>query len=207
MLCHPLLPAQSFPASGSFPVSHSSHQVAKVLEFQLQRQSFQWTPRTDLLWDGLVGSPCSPRDSQESPPTLQFKTINSLALGFLDSPTLTSIHDYWKNHSLVIKPVKSLPFLSFLFSFLPTPHVRFIFLEIPFKCLFLIPLFSSPASQISPYDSIMFYSTNSLSSHTYQSLKNPSILPLWCLFVTTFSFSSAFFFKRFKSGIVSWDLA
>ena len=141
MLCHPLLPAQSFPASGSFPVSHSSHQVAKVLEFQLQRQSFQWTPRTDLLWDGLVGSPCSPRDSQESPPTLQFKTINSLALGFLDSPTLTSIHDYWKNHSLVIKPVKSLPFLSFLFSFLPTPHVRFIFLEIPFKCLFLIPLF------------------------------------------------------------------
>ena len=43
----------------------SSHQVAKVLEFQLQHQSFQWTPETDLLWDGLVGSPCSPRDSQE----------------------------------------------------------------------------------------------------------------------------------------------
>ena len=44
------------------------HQVAKVLEFQLQHQSFQWTPRTDLLYDGLVGSPCSPRDSQESSP-------------------------------------------------------------------------------------------------------------------------------------------
>ena len=41
----------------------SSHQVAKVLEFQLQHQSFQWTPRTDLLYDGLVGSPWSPRDS------------------------------------------------------------------------------------------------------------------------------------------------
>ena len=41
----------------------SSHQVAKVLEFQLQHQSFQWTPRTDLLQDGLVGSPCIPRDS------------------------------------------------------------------------------------------------------------------------------------------------
>ena len=42
------------------------HQVAKVLEFQLQHQSLQWTPRTHPLWDGLVGSSCSPRDSQES---------------------------------------------------------------------------------------------------------------------------------------------
>ena len=90
---------QSFPASGSFPWISSSHQVAKVLEFQLQHQSFQWTPRTDLLLDGLVGSPCSPRDSQESSPTPQFKSINSSALSFLYGPTLTSIHDYWKNHS------------------------------------------------------------------------------------------------------------
>ena len=41
---------------------------------------------------------CSPRDSQESSPTLQFKSINSSVLSFLYSPTLTSIHDYWKNH-------------------------------------------------------------------------------------------------------------
>ena len=40
--------------------------MAKVLEFQLQHQSFQWIFRTDFLYDGLVGSPCSPRDSQES---------------------------------------------------------------------------------------------------------------------------------------------
>ena len=79
---------------------NSSHEVAKVLEFQLQHQSFQRTPRTDLLWDGLVGSPCSPRDSKESSPTPQFKSINSSALSFLHSPTLTSIHDHWKNHSL-----------------------------------------------------------------------------------------------------------
>ena len=50
--------------------------------------------------DGLVGSPCSPRDSQESSPTTQFKSINSSALSFLYNPTLTSIHDHWKNHSL-----------------------------------------------------------------------------------------------------------
>ena len=78
----------------------SLHQVGKVLEFQLQHQSFQWTPRTDLLLDGLVGSPCSPRDPQESSPTPQFKNINSLTLSFLHSPTLTAIHDHWKNHSL-----------------------------------------------------------------------------------------------------------
>ena len=42
----------------------------------------------------------SPRDSQESSPTPQFKSINYSALSFLYSPTLTSIHDHWKSHSL-----------------------------------------------------------------------------------------------------------
>ena len=78
----------------------SSHQVAKVLELQLQHQSFQWILRTDFLWDGLVWLPCSPRNSQESPPTPQFKSINSSVVSFLHSPTFTSIHDHWKNHSL-----------------------------------------------------------------------------------------------------------
>ena len=73
------------------------HQVAKVLGFQLEHDSFQWVFRTAFLSDGLVESPCSPRDSQESSPTSQFKSMNSLALSFLYSPTLTSIHDYWKN--------------------------------------------------------------------------------------------------------------
>ena len=70
---------------GVFQWVNSSHEVAKVLEFQLQ--SFQWTPRTDLLQNGLVGSPCSPKDSQESSSTPQFKSINSSALSFLHSPT------------------------------------------------------------------------------------------------------------------------
>ena len=76
---------------GFFQWVNSSHEVAKVLEFQLQHQSFQWTPRTDLLEDRLVGSPCSPRDSQESSPTPQFKSIYFSTLSFLYSPTLTSI--------------------------------------------------------------------------------------------------------------------
>ena len=48
----------------------------------------------------MVGSPCSPRDSPESFPTPQFKSINSLALSFLYNPTLTSIHDHWKTIAL-----------------------------------------------------------------------------------------------------------
>ena len=45
-------------------------------------------------------SPCSPRDSEESSPTPQFKSINSSALSFLHSPTLTSTHDHWKTIAL-----------------------------------------------------------------------------------------------------------
>ena len=85
---------------GLFKWVSSSHQVAKVLEFQLQHQSSQRTPRTDLFKDELVGSPCSPKDSEEASPTSQFKSINSSAFSLLHSPTLTSIHDHWKNHSL-----------------------------------------------------------------------------------------------------------
>ena len=103
---HPLL-SPSPPAlnlsqhRGLFKWVSSSHQVAKGLEFQLLHQSFQWTTRPDLLEDGLVGSPCSPRDSQEFSPTPQFKSIHTLVFSFLYSPTLTSICDYWKTIALI----------------------------------------------------------------------------------------------------------
>ena len=84
---------------GLFQRVSSSHQVTKELELKLQHQSFQWTPRTDLLEDGPVGCPCSPRDSQESSPTPQLKSINSSALWLLYGPTLTPTHDPWENHS------------------------------------------------------------------------------------------------------------
>ena len=66
---------------------NSLHEVAKVLEFQLQHHSFQRNPRADLLQTGLVGRPCSPRDSQESSLTPQFKSIHSPVLSLLHSPT------------------------------------------------------------------------------------------------------------------------
>ena len=68
---------------GLFKWVSSSHHLAKILEFQLQHQSFQWTFRSAFLLDGLVGSPCSSRDSQESSPTSQFKSVNSWVLSFL----------------------------------------------------------------------------------------------------------------------------
>ena len=100
LLCPSLSTLNLSQHQGLFKWVSSLHQVAKLLEFQLQQQSFQWIFRTDFPYNGLVGSPCSPRDSQESSATTQFKSINSSALSFLHSSTLTSIHDYWKNHSL-----------------------------------------------------------------------------------------------------------
>ena len=73
---------------GIFQWVSSLHQVAKVLEFQLQHQSFQSISRTDFLYDWLVGSPCSPRDSQESSPKPQFKASILQWLSFLYGPTL-----------------------------------------------------------------------------------------------------------------------
>ena len=107
--CHPAISSsvipfssclQSLPASESFQMSElftwggQSTRVS-ALASVLPMKTQDWSPL-----NGLVGSPCSPRDSQESSPTPQFKSINSSVLSFLHSPTLTSIHDHWKNHSL-----------------------------------------------------------------------------------------------------------
>ena len=101
ILLHPLLLLPSiFPSrQGLFQWTGPSHQVAKVLELKLQHRSFQWIFRVDFLKDWLVGSPCCPRDSQESSPVPQYRSINSLVLSLLNGPTLISVHDYWKKHN------------------------------------------------------------------------------------------------------------
>ena len=107
--CHPTISPSvalfsscllSFPTSGSFPVSwlsisggQSIGASASALVLPMNIQS--WFPL------GLTGlSPCYPKDSQESSPVTQFKSINSSVLSLLYGPTLTSIQKYWKNHSL-----------------------------------------------------------------------------------------------------------
>ena len=90
--CHPTISSLSSPSppapnpsqhQGLFQWVTSSHGVAEVLEFQLQHHSLQRNPRADLQ-NGLVGS-CSPRDSQESSPTPQFKSMNSSVLSLWQS--------------------------------------------------------------------------------------------------------------------------
>ena len=99
---HPVVPfscLQSFPASGSFLVGQffasGGQNIGTSASTSVLSMNFQdWFP---LGWTGWISF--SPRDSQESSPTPQFKSMHSSALSFLYSPTLTSIHDYWKNHS------------------------------------------------------------------------------------------------------------
>ena len=102
ILCRPLLLLPLIPPSIRVFSNESTLRMRwpKYWSFNFSIISSKRTPRTDLLQNGLVGSPCSPRDSQESSPIPQFKSINSSVLSLLHSPTLTSIHDHWKNHSL-----------------------------------------------------------------------------------------------------------
>ena len=106
--CHPTISSsvvpfsscpQSFPASGSLQMSQlftSGGQTIGVSASTsvLSMNTQDWSP---LGWTGWIS--LHPRDSQESSPTPQFKSINS-ALSFLYSLTLISIRDHWKNHSL-----------------------------------------------------------------------------------------------------------
>ena len=106
--CHPTISSsvspfssclQSFPASGSFPVSQlfawGGQSIGLSASASVSPMNTQdWFP---LGWTGWIS--LHPKDSQESSPTPQFKGINPLVLSLLYSPTVTSIHDYWKNHS------------------------------------------------------------------------------------------------------------
>ena len=107
--CHPAISSsvipfsscsQSLPASESFPMSQLFARSGQSTGVSALTSFLPKNPRAGLLQNGLVGSPCSPRDSQESSPTPQFKSIYSLALSLLHSPTLTSIHDHRKTIAL-----------------------------------------------------------------------------------------------------------
>ena len=100
ILCHPLLFLPSiFPSIRVF-----SNESALCIRWQ-KYWSFSFSISPSNEYSGLISFrmdwldllATSPRDSQESSQTPQFKSVNSLVLSFLYSPTLTSIHDYWKN--------------------------------------------------------------------------------------------------------------
>ena len=94
--CHPAISSsvipfsscsQSLPASESFPMSQLFAWGGQSIGVSTLASVLPKNTRTDLLKNGLVGSPCSPRGSQESSPTSQFKSINSSVLSLLHSPT------------------------------------------------------------------------------------------------------------------------
>ena len=102
ILCRPLLlPPSIFPSIGVF----SNESVLRIRwpkywSFSLNiSPSNEYSGLISFSGNGLVGSPCWPRDSQQTSPTPHFKSVNSSVLSLLYSPTLTSIYDYWKNHS------------------------------------------------------------------------------------------------------------
>ena len=104
--CHPAISSsvvpfsscpQSLPALGSFPMSQFFAWGGQIIGVSasasvLPMNTQDWSPLGRTGWISLC-----PRDSQESSPTPQFRSINSSALSFLHSTTLTSIHDHWKN--------------------------------------------------------------------------------------------------------------
>ena len=93
ILCHPLLLLPSiFPSIRVF----SNESVLCIMWPKYWSFSLTITPSNE--YSELI-SPCSPRNTQESSVILQFKNFNSLVLSFLYSPSLTSIHDYWRNQS------------------------------------------------------------------------------------------------------------
>ena len=100
ILCHPLLPPSIFPSTRVFSIeSVLCIRWPKYWNFRFNISPFN--EYSELIsfridWLDLLAV----QGTQESSPTPQFKSINSLALSFLYSPTLISIHDYWKNQSL-----------------------------------------------------------------------------------------------------------
>ena len=84
---------QSSPASESFPMSQLFASGGQRTGASVSASALPVN-----IQDWLVWSPCRPKASQESSPTTQFKSINSLILSLLYGPTLTSIHAHWRNH-------------------------------------------------------------------------------------------------------------
>jgi len=133
---------------GLFQWIGSSHQVAKVLKFQLQHQSFQGIFRFPFWIDFLLGWldwSCNPRDSQESSLAPQFESINFSVLSYFYGPTLISLHDYWKNNSFDYtylyqqSDISAFQYTKFVIAFLPRS-----------KCLLFPWLQSSSAVILEP---------------------------------------------------------
>ena len=144
IFCCPLfLPPSIFPSFRVFSKESGGQCIGVSASTSVLPKNIQdW-----FLEDGLMESPCCPRGSQESSSKPKFKSINSSTLRFLYIPTLTSIYDYWKNHSFD----EMGPLLGKVMSLLFNMLSRFVKAFLPrSKCLLISWLQSPGAVMLEP---------------------------------------------------------
>ena len=142
ILCHhPLLLLPSiFSASGSFPISQFFTSGGQSIGASISTSTFQWIFRNDFLQNGLVWSPCCPRDSQESSPTPQFKNINSSALSLI----VQLSHSYMTTRRTIV--LTRWNFFSKVMSLLLNMLSRFVIAFLPKSKHLLISWLQSPSA-------------------------------------------------------------
>ena len=148
---HPSYPLMPFAPSalnlsqhqGLFQWVGCLHQMSKILEHQLQHQSFQQVYRVDFPWYWLAWSPCCPRNPQESSPAPQFKGINSFALCLLYNQQLQPYLTTGKTIALTIWT-----FVSRIMSLLFSTLSRFVIAFLPGSNHLLISWRQSPSEVI-----------------------------------------------------------
>ena len=204
---------RSSPSPAANPSQHqslfqwvnSSHEVAKVLELQLQHHSFQRNPRTDLLHNGLVGSPCSPRDSRVFSNTTvqkhQFFGIQPFSVQ-LSHPYMTTGKTIALTRWTLVGKVMSL-----LFNMVSRLVITFL----PRNKRLLISWLQSPSAVILEPPQIKSDTVSTVSrvsqfiSHEVMG-PDAMILVFWMLsFKPTFSLSSFTFIKRLFSSFECVD--
>ena len=197
ILCCPLLLLPSvFPNIRVFSKWVSSlHQVAEVLEFHLHlHQSFQWPPKTDFFYDGLVGSPCSLRDSQESSPNYSSKASilwhSSFFIVQLSHPCMTT------GKTIALTRQTFVDKGCLLFNMLSRLVITFL----PRNKHLLIYWLQSPSAVILEPRKIKSATVSPSISHEVVG-PDSMILVFWILsFKPTFSLSSFTFIKRLFSS-------
>ena len=199
--CHPAISSSLFPfspcpqsssPSGSFPMSHSSHQVAKVLELQTQHQSFQWVFRVDfpLGWTGW--SPCCPRNSQE-PSTAPHSKASILHHSTFFMAQLS--HPYMTTGKTIAVTIWT--FVGKVMSLLFNTLSRFVIAFLPRSKSLLILWMQSPSAVILECKKIKSVTTSTFPSSICHEVMEPDVkifvFECWVLsqlFHSPFSLSS-----------------
>ena len=199
--CHPTISSsvvpfssclKSFPALGYFPMSQifaSGRQSigASASPLALPMNIQDWFP---LGWTGLIS--LQSKELSRVFSNTQFRSINSSALSFLYGPTLTFIHDYWKNHSF--------DFFGKVMSLLFIMLSRLVTAFLPRSKRLLISWLQSPSAVICETNKIKFATVSIVSPsicHEVMGL-DAMILNFWMLhFKQGFSFSSRGFYFLF----------